>query len=83
MFKRGTGHGEATPGQEEGGKRTSIDCEQDHWNHQGNPTLIGAQNPSPPDNDAVGDNILRSKFKGTGQPTGDSRRRCEYEAGTL
>jgi hypothetical protein len=44
--------------QEEGRKRTGVNCEYDDRNHQDNPLLVGTQDPSPPDDDAVGDNIL-------------------------
>jgi hypothetical protein len=44
--------------QEEGRKRTGVNCEYDDRNHQDNPTLVGTQDPSPPDDDTVGDDIL-------------------------
>jgi hypothetical protein len=58
MFKEGTGYSEVKQGQEEGRKRTCVDWKHDHQNHQDNPTLVRTQYPSPPDNDAIGDNKL-------------------------
>jgi hypothetical protein len=45
-------------GQEDGRKRTSVDGKHDDWNHQEDLTLVKTQDPSSPDNDAVGDNKL-------------------------
>jgi hypothetical protein len=69
MFKGGTVHGEAKRGQEEGRKRTSVDSKRDDRNHQDNPTLIRTQNPSPPDDDTIGNDILNQNFRETGQFT--------------
>jgi hypothetical protein len=41
-----------------GGKRTSVDSKRDDRKHPDNPTLVRTQDPSPPDEYAVGDNIL-------------------------
>jgi len=40
------------------GKRTGVDYKHDHRNHQDNHALVRTQDPSPPDDDAVGDNEL-------------------------
>jgi hypothetical protein len=39
-------------------KRTGVDSERGDRNHQDNPPLVRTQDPSPPDDNAVGNNIL-------------------------
>jgi hypothetical protein len=41
-----------------GKKRTGVDAKDDDRNHQDDPILIRTQDPSSPDHDTVGDNIL-------------------------
>jgi hypothetical protein len=55
---RGTGHGEAKQGREDGKKRTCVDSEHDHWNHEDNLSLVRTQDPSPPHDDAIRDDKL-------------------------
>jgi hypothetical protein len=50
--------------QEGGRKRTGVDCKHDDRNHQDDLTLVRAQYPSPPNNDAVGDKKLNRDSKG-------------------
>ena len=70
MSKGGTGHGEAKRGQEEERKRTSVDCKHDDRNHQDNLTLVRTQNPSPPDDDAISNDVLNQDS--ADQFTGDA-----------
>ena len=58
MLKGEMDHSEAKQGQEDRRKRTGADYKHDHRNNQDNPTLVRTQDPSPPDDDAVGDNEL-------------------------
>jgi hypothetical protein len=60
MFKGGAGHDEAEQGQEEGRKRTGVDCKQDEGKPQEIPTLVRTQDPSTPDDDAISYDILKS-----------------------
>ena len=81
---RGTGHSEAKQGQEEGRKRTDVDYEHDNWKHQNDLTLVRTQDPSPPDDDAVCDNILNQNSERWVSPQrmfADDG--SEYGAGTL
>src|SRR5712691_7357710 len=39
-------------------KRTGVDAKDDDRQHQDYPILVRTQDPSPPDHDTVGDNIL-------------------------
>ena len=55
---RVTGHGEAKQGREDEKKRTSVDSEHDHWNHQDNLSLVRTQDPSSPHDDTISDNKL-------------------------
>ena len=57
-FKGGTGYDEAKQSQEEGRKRTDVDCKQEDRNPQENPTLVRTKDPSTPDDDAISYDIL-------------------------
>ena len=75
-FKEGTGHSAPKQGQLEERKRTGVDCKHDNRNHQDNLTLVRTQDPSPPDDDTVGDNKLKSserRVSSRGIFTGDVR----------
>jgi hypothetical protein len=50
----------AEQGQEEGRKRTGVDCKEEERKPQENPTLVRTQDPSTPDDDAIGYDILKS-----------------------
>ena len=39
-------------------KRTGVEAKDDDRQYQGYPILVRTQDPSPPNHDAVGDNIL-------------------------
>ena len=82
ILKGRTNRGEVTQGQEEGRKRTGVDCEHDHRSHQDNPSLVRTQDPGPPDDDAIGDKILNQKSRETDQFTGGAWGQYVYEAGT-
>lgn len=72
MFKGGTGRVEAEQGQEER-KRTGVDSKHDNRNNQDNPALVRGEDPSPPDDDVVGDDIL-NQIPGDGPVHGDVSR---------
>ena len=56
-MRRRTGKGKAD---QEGGtkKRTGVDSKNHDRDFQDDPILVRTQDPSPPDHDTVGDNIL-------------------------
>jgi hypothetical protein len=49
--------------QEDGRRRTGIDCKHNDRNHQDGLALVRTQDPSPPDNNAVGNNKLNQDSK--------------------
>jgi|SRR6266850_339922 len=57
MFKSSK-EGQVTMGQSKvkNAMRTSVDCEHDNRNHQDHFTLARTQDPSPPNDDGVGNN---------------------------
>jgi hypothetical protein len=57
-FNGGTEHGETKYDQEVGRKHTGVDSKHHDGSHQDNCTLVRTQDPSSPDNNAIGDNIL-------------------------
>ena len=57
MVRRRTGEAEQI-NKGERRKRTGVDTKDDDRKHQDDPILVRTQDPSPPDHDAVGDNIL-------------------------